>query len=124
MTTTVLRRASRGTVLRRGFAADLLMLLALAAPLAAQDKPKKEKKPKDSTEAKPFVPSPLFQAQTPIEFTLVGSYSKIKKERTGDANYYAGKVEYKGDDGAAVSVPVRLRARGIWRRKNCDVPPV
>ncbi|HEX7939348.1 MAG TPA: hypothetical protein VF483_10180 [Gemmatimonadaceae bacterium] len=120
----VLGRAARGYVLGRRFAAGMLLLLG-ALPSAAQDKPKKEKKPKDSTEAaKPFVPSPLFTAQTPVEFTLTGSYSKIKKERTGDANYYAGSVSYKGDDGAVVTVPVRLRARGIWRRKNCDVPPV
>ena len=115
------------TVLRRGFAAELLMLLALAAPLAAQGakKPAKEKTPKDSNEAaKPYSPPPLFAAQTPIEFTLTGSYNKLKKERTGEAHYFPGTVSYKGDDGASVAVPVRLRARGIWRRKNCDVPPI
>jgi hypothetical protein len=103
-----------------------LLALVLAAPLAAQQKPAKApKKPKDSTEAaKPYSPPPLFAAQAPIEFTLVGSYNKLKKERTGEAHYYPGTVSYKGDDGAAVSVPVRLRARGIWRRKNCDVPPI
>lgn len=112
MMTTIVRRASRGTVL----------LLALAAPCVAQEATQ-EKKPKDSTEAKPYSPPPLFAEQTPIEITLTGSYGKIRKERTGAATYFPGTVSYKGDSGT-VTVPVRLRARGIWRRKNCDVPPV
>jgi len=105
----------------------MLLLLALAMPLAAQDtkKPKEPKKAKDpsDTTTKPFVPAPLFMEQTPIEFTLVGSYAKIKKQRTGEATYFPGTVSYKGDSGM-VTVPVKLRARGIWRRKNCDVPPI
>ena len=103
----------------------VLLLIAASLPLAAQDKKeKKEKKPKDSTEAaKPYEEPPLFAEQSIIEFTLTGSYSKMKKERTGEANYYPGTITYKGDAGE-VRVPVRLRARGIWRRKNCEVPPI
>lgn len=123
MRSTVLdRRRSASDLVLRG-AVDLLLLLGiLAAPLAAQEAAK-EKKPKDSTEAKPYSPPPLFAEQTPIEFTLTGSFAKIKKERTGTPTYFPGTVSYKGDSGT-VAVPVRLRARGIWRRKNCDVPPV
>ena len=122
MSDTVFGRAARGSVPGRRFAAAILLLLG-ALPLAAQDQPKKEKKPKDSTAAKPYSPPPLFTAETPIEFTLVGSWGKIKKERTGEATYFPGTVSYQGE-GGTVTVPVRLRARGIWRRKNCEVPPV
>lgn len=93
-----------------------LVLSLIAAPLLAQEAPK------DST-PKPYNPPPLFEAASPIEFTMVGAYSKIKRERTGTANYYPGTVSYKADTGV-VTVPVRLRARGIWRRKNCEVPPI
>jgi hypothetical protein len=102
-----------------------LLLLALAAPLAAQDAkaPKKPKDPNDTT-PKPFEPAPLFMDSKPVELTLVGSFAKIRKQRTGTATYYPGTVSYKNDSGAVVTVPVRLRARGIWRRKNCETPPI
>ena len=69
---------------------DLLLLVA-AAPLMAQDP--------SAQEPKPYNPPPLFEAQTPVEFTLTGAFSKIKKEKTGDANYYPGTVSYKSDTG-------------------------
>lgn len=123
MKTTVLGRASHGYVLGRGFAAGALSLLTFAslsacmvAPLAAQDAA-------TDTVKKPYSPPPLFESEKPIEFVLKGAYSKIKKERVGEAKYYPGTVTYKGDAGD-VTVPVRLRARGIWRRKNCEIPPV
>jgi hypothetical protein len=102
----------------------VLLALTAAASLFAQE-PAKEKKAKDpnDTTPKPYSPPPLFMEQTPIEITLNGSFAKIRKERTGEATYFPGTVSYKEGD-AAVSVPVRLRARGIWRRKNCDVPPI
>lgn len=103
------------TVLGRRGAADILLLLA-AAPLLAQQAD-------TAKEPKPYNPPPLFEAASPIEFTVVGSFGKIKRERTGTANYYPGTVTYKADTGQ-VTVPVRLRARGIWRRKNCEVPMI
>jgi hypothetical protein len=102
-----------------------LLLLALAAPLAAQDTkaPKKPKDPNDTT-TKPFEPAPLFMDSKPVELTLTGSFAKIRKQRTGEATYFPGTVSYKSDSGPVISVPVRLRARGIWRRKNCETPPI
>lgn len=116
--TAVLGRAARGLALGRGFATGLLLplVLAVALPLAAQDTAKVKEK-------KPYSPPPIFMDSKPIEFTLLGPYGKIKKERVGEAHYFPGTVSYAGDAGA-VSVPVRLRARGIWRRKNCEIPPI
>ena len=118
MITTVLgRRFAVDHVLGRGVAAGALSLL-LASPLAAQDAAK-------DTVKKPYSPPPLFESEKPIEFTLVGPYGKIRRERTGEAHYYPGTVSYKADTGTGmVTVPVRLRARGIWRRKNCEIPPI
>jgi hypothetical protein len=115
MITTVLGRrlTASDLVLGRRFATDVLLLL-VAVPLLAQDTAK-------TKEPKPFSPAPLFTDTKPIEFTLTGPYGKLKKERTGEAHYFPGTVSYAGDAGA-VTVPVRLRARGIWRRKNCDIP--
>jgi len=116
MTASVLGRAARGLVPGRRFAADALALLAAASlPLAAQDSAAKEKKP--------YNPPPMFSDSKPIEFTVTGPISKIRKERTGTATYFPATVSYKGDAGE-VTVPVRIRARGIWRRKNCEIPPL
>ena len=65
----------------------------------------------------------MFSAHKPIEFTLTGRFGQHKRQRTGEAPYHVGTASYAGDSGQ-VSVPVRLRARGIWRRKNCEVPPI
>lgn len=115
MTTTVLGRASRWLVLGRRGAADLLLLL-VATPLVAQQAD-------TAKEPKPYNPPPMFEASSPMEFTVMGAFGKIRRERTGTANYYPGTVTYTGDSGQ-VAVPVRLRARGIWRRKNCEVPMI
>jgi len=116
--TAVLGRAARGFVFGRGVAADMLLVLAvaIASPLVAQDTAKVKEK-------KPYSSPPIFMDSKPIAFTVSGPYGKIKKQRTGEATYFPGTVSYVGDSGA-VSVPVRLRARGIWRRKNCEIPPV
>ena len=106
-------RAARGFVLGRGSAAGAMLVLATAS-LGAQDTAKAKK---------PYVPAPLFMESKPFEFTLTGPYSKIKREKTGPATYFPGTLTYKGDSGE-VRVPARLRARGIWRRKNCEIPPI
>jgi hypothetical protein len=108
-----------GGALRRLVLGSLLVPGALAAQ-AQQGDPKKEKAPK---EKKPYAPPPVFQAQTPLEFTLYSEYSKLKKDRYDQVPYHPATLVYQGDSGE-VRVPLKIRARGIWRRKNCEIPPV
>ena len=112
MITTVLGRAAHGFVLGGRVAAGLLLPVALSAQAGDTAKVKK-----------PYSPPPMFMATKPIEFTVTGPISKVRKERTGAATYYPATISYKGDSGE-VKVPVRIRARGIWRRKNCEIPPL
>ena len=72
---------------------------------------------------KPYSPPPLFLDERPIEVTLTAPFGKIRKDRNGTPTYHAATLTYRGDSGM-VSVPARARARGIWRRRNCDIPPI
>lgn len=103
-------RASRG-----GLVAALA--LAVAAGAAAQDPQGAAPRPK------PAEPPPVFTDQTPLEFTLVAPFRDVRRERTGETTYRPGRVIYVSDSGE-VSLPVRVRARGIFRRRNCAMPPL
>lgn len=78
----------------------------------------------DSAKApKPYSPPPLFLEDRPIEVTLTAPFGKIRRDRNGTPTYHGATLTYRGDSGV-VSVPTRARARGIWRRRNCDIPPI
>lgn len=72
---------------------------------------------------KPYTPPAIFAEQTPLAITLTGPFRQLRKDRKGTTPYRPGKISYTGDSGV-VTVPVRLRTRGIWRRANCDIPPI
>ena len=99
----------------------VLVLSLMAAGLAAQapqgDTATKQKAPKA------FTPLPIFAETKPLELTLSAPFHQLKKERSGTPPYRWAAFTYQGDSGD-VRVPVRVRTRGIWRRKNCDIPPI
>ena len=67
----------------------------------------------------------LFAEQTPLEVILRTDISWIRDERSEEEEA-EGTLSYKGPDGAEVSLPVKVRARGIFRRdkRNCNFPPL
>ncbi len=77
----------------------------------------------DAKEKKPYSPPPIFSAETPIEFTLHAQFSKLRRDRGEETEYRPAFISYKGENGE-VQVPVRARTRGIWRKKNCEIPPL
>ena len=115
----ILEGASRRSVRGRGFAAGgLLCLAASALAQAPQGEATKSAKP-----PKPYTPPPIFMATQPMQITLTGPFRQLKKDRSGTTPYRPAEITYAGDSGV-VRVPVRLRTRGIWRKKNCDIPPL
>jgi hypothetical protein len=97
------------------------VLLCVAHSVVAQapqgEPAKAEKAPKA------FTPAALFKETQPLRFTLTAPFRQLKKERTGTTPYRPSVITYVGDSGE-VRVPVRVRTRGIWRRKNCEIPPL
>ena len=97
-------------------AAGLLALpLAVSAQVQQADTVKKD--------AKPYNPPPMYAEVKPIAFTLHAPFGKLKRDRAEQTDYRPGYITYTSDSGA-VRIPVRMRTRGIWRKKNCEIPPL
>lgn len=98
--------------MRRSTLAALLMT-SVTATAAAQ-------------EAAPRSPKPgpaLFADARPLELTLTGRLSQHKRQRTGEATWLPGTITWR-ENGEERRVSLRLRSRGIWRRRHCDIPPL
>jgi hypothetical protein len=86
--------------------------------------PKLTRKEKIAADTTPYKPTALFSSNRPLEATLTLNLRQIKKDRKEEAPWRAAALAYKGADGATVEIPARVRTRGIWRMKNCDIPPL
>jgi hypothetical protein len=98
----------------------ILLVCCFAAPAvsAAQASPAGN----DST--RKISKSTLFDDQSVLRFTLTADFRQLKHDtRNDDAPYRPAKISYVAD-GHEVVVPVKMKPRGIWRRKNCDLPPI
>jgi hypothetical protein len=97
------------------------VFLCVAAALGAQQPQGASAKP--AKESKPYTPPPIFAADQTLQLTLVGPFKQLKRDRSGTTPWRPAELQYIGDSGT-VRVPLRLRTRGIWRRQNCEIPPL
>ena len=69
--------------------------------------------------------APLFASHDALAVTLRTDISWIRRERS-DSVEVDGTLTYAGPDGAEVVLPVKVRARGEFRRyrTNCNFPPL
>ena len=94
-----------------------LLILAGAAQVAAAQTPQ------GSSAPKPYQPVVLFGENAALELTLRAPFSQLRRDRAPETDWREARIEYAGSAGA-VSVPVRVRTRGVWRKNNCEVPPL
>jgi hypothetical protein len=69
----------------------------------------------------------LFRSDSVLTVTITTELGPLLKQRDSlELAKYPGVLSYAGADGKAVNVPVKLRARGHFRRqaRNCDFPPL
>lgn len=66
---------------------------------------------------------PIFQNQQPLTLSMSFSIKEIKKN-TVDSVYLPSTLKFKNDQGVMDSIPIRIRARGNFRRANCFFPPI
>jgi hypothetical protein len=66
---------------------------------------------------------PIFQNQQPLTLSMSFSIKEVKKN-TVDSVYIPSKLKFKNDQGVMDSIPIRIRARGNFRRANCYFPPI
>ncbi len=111
---------SNHTFMKNLFSLFLLALLSL--PLTAQqDKDKNKDKDKDSQKDK--VVTALFQNQEVLDLKLTASIKDIRK-KTNDSTYLPAHLYVKNAGGGWDSIQIEVRARGIFRRKNCYFTPI
>jgi len=67
--------------------------------------------------------TPLFQDQQPLTLKLTTSIKDIKK-KTNDSTYLPAQLYVRNASGAWDSIQIEVRARGIFRRKNCYFAPI
>ena len=68
--------------------------------------------------------APLFRSDSVVAVTLRTDLRALLRDRdTATAVWRQATLTYAGPD-SAVAVPLRVRTRGIYRRANCDVPPI
>ena len=109
------RAAGAGTVLGRRVATAVLLLPAIVSAQAAPQGA--------SADPKPYNPPPMYGEAKPIEFTLVAPFGRLRRDRQVETEWRPGEIRFKADSGPG-RVPVRVRTRGIWRKKNCEIPPL
>lgn len=94
--------------------AALLAAAMLALPLGAQEPPR------DTTQR---LATRFFDSEAPVEFTLVANYDRLRRDPLEDPPWRAATIAI-ADSGGDRTIPLRVRGRGIWRRKNCQNPPL
>ena len=66
---------------------------------------------------------PLFDSDDILAVTIVAPLKAIVRERS-TRDYEAGSFSVVDSDGSITVLDVKIRARGNFRRENCDFPPV
>lgn len=98
---------------------------------ASGKKEKKEKKDKKDKKngatpdsAKKVRESRFFESQDILPtIVLTSNFGRLRRDRGDNPPWRWATISYAGDS-APVKIPVRVRTRGIWRRKNCVLPPL
>ena len=67
--------------------------------------------------------TPLFEDQQTLSLKLTTSIKDIKK-KTNDSTYLPAHLYVKNASGGWDSIQIDIRARGIFRRKNCYFAPI
>lgn len=105
---------------RRWARGACLAITVLAGAVQGQ-----EAQPQGSpAEKKSYNPPPAFSSSSIVEFTLHAPFGKLRRDRQEETEYRTGYITYNDHTNGATRVPVRLRTRGIWRKANCQIPPL
>jgi hypothetical protein len=82
------------------------------------------KTPKPSKKAKTLPDPPLFRTEAPLAITLTANLKQLKRDKEDQSPWREATIAFVGAGRTPVSLPVRVRTRGVWRLKHCDFPPL
>ena len=110
--------AVKACCLLRSFGSLAFFLVASEAipiPVAAQ-----------ATEApKSARPAPtFFDSEAPLALALTANLKELRGDKEEEVPWRSATLSYAGPESAAVTVPLKVRTRGIWRLKTCEFPPL
>jgi hypothetical protein len=68
----------------------------------------------------------FFKSHDTIAITLTGDIEAIVKDRDADSEVFDAEVSYSSKKGKAIKMPVKVQARGHFRKQklNCYFPPL
>lgn len=94
-----------------------------------KDRKAKEKKPdgapKTPKEDKPYVPSAFFETTDIPTISLTSNFGQLRRDRSDNPPLHWASISYTPAGASApVTINAQVRTRGIWRRKNCQMPPL
>lgn len=98
-----------------------------AAPASALPggAPRVARAPRRGPEASDTATAPSFyDASHAVPFTLTANFNLLRRDRQDDPPWRTGTVTFADSAGDVATLPVRVRARGRWRRDNCQLPPL
>ena len=61
--------------------------------------------------------------EPPLAVTLTTNIKKIRGDKGDTGPWRDAKLSYV-DDGKPIVIPIKIKTRGIWRKKNCEFPPI
>lgn len=102
---------------------------ALVATLGGGAAPASHAQDAPPSPAAPLPPAPdIFTVDSLLHFTLEADFNALVRDRTQDAKFRPALLKYAdaASGAAPVSIPVRLRTRGIFRLRpsTCSFPPI
>ena len=66
----------------------------------------------------------LFRSETPFDVTLTLNIKQIKRDKGQDTPWRTATISYADPTGKKITVPIKVKTRGVWRLKHCDFPPL
>lgn len=72
------------------------------------------------------LPQVLFSDEDVLNVTIATDLGALLKDREDESEYHAATISYSDPTGQEVSIPLRIKVRGNFRRQknNCDFPPL
>jgi len=106
----------------------IIALVGLTASASAQEQQGKKKKAKKEmptqVELVPHEAAPIFTTEEPIGFTLTANFGRLRRDKSADSPWRWATVTVPDSSGAPTEIPLKVKTRGIWRRRECDFPPL
>jgi hypothetical protein len=70
--------------------------------------------------------SRLFEDEDILQLKLSANFHAVQKDRSDNPSYHPAMLSYKNDDSMQISIPIKIKARGNFRkdRNNCVFPPL